>query len=112
MARKKQIKLSADFLTEAARQAAADEDRAEAKGFGVERLKIRLNNDHQRLIVTLMSSLKNLQQRTEMAIEALRDGKALDVHLVVNAGGITEEIARWNMLRDLIPYLYEGMDKK
>lgn len=80
--------------------------------FGVEQLKVRLHSEHQRLIVTLMSELKNLKLRTEHTIEALRDGKQLDSHLVVNAASITELIAKWNMVRDLIPYLYEELEKK
>lgn len=83
-----------------------------ADSFGVERLKVRLNAEHERLINTLIMELKNLHQRTGIAIEALRDGKALDAHLIVNAGSITESIARWNMVRDLIPYLYEELEKK
>jgi len=80
--------------------------------FGVEQLKARLHSEHQRLIVELKSNLSNLRQRTEMAIESLKDGKALDAHLIVNAGGISELIAKWNMVRDMIPYLYEGLEKK
>lgn len=106
----KAIKLSAESLTQMARQAAEDDDRFH--NFGVERLKVRLTSDHERLIVTLKNSLFNLKIRTEQTIQALGDGKALDVHLVVNAAGITEEIARWNMVRDLIPYLYEELEKK
>jgi hypothetical protein len=81
------------------------------ESFGIEQLKARLNSEHQRLIVELNSNLKNLKQRTEMAIESLKDGKALDSHLIVNASGISELIAKWNMVRDLIPYLYEELRK-
>jgi hypothetical protein len=80
--------------------------------FGIERLKARLNNEHERLINVLMMELKNLHQRTGIAIESLKDGKALDVHLIINAGSVTESIARWNMVRDLIPYLYPELEKK
>lgn len=82
------------------------------ESFGVEQLKARLHSEHQRLIVELNSNLRNLKQRTEMAIESLKDGKALDAHLIVNAGGISELIAKWNMVRDMIPYLYEELEKK
>lgn len=85
---------------------------AKKDSFGVEQLKARLHNEHQRLIVELNSSLKNLKQRTEMAIVALQDGKALDAHLIVNASGISEMIAKWNLVRDLTPYLYEELEKK
>lgn len=67
-------------------------------------LKARLDSEHQRVAATLHSELLNLQVRVKHAIEALRDGKGIDAHLVVNAGGITESIARWNMVRDLLPY--------
>lgn len=80
--------------------------------FGVDRLKARLTSEHERLINVLMMDLKNLHMRTAIAMEALRDGKELDVHLIVNAGTVTESIARWNMVRQLIPYLYEELEKK
>ena len=67
-------------------------------------LKNRLHSEHERVSATLLSELLNLQVRVKNAIESLRDGKGLDAHLVVNAAGITESIARWNMVRDLIPY--------
>lgn len=79
-------------------------------------LKSRLQKEHERVAAILLSELKNLQVRVNNAVESLRDGKALDAHLVVNAAGITESIARWNMVRDLLPYtspeVHKATEKK
>lgn len=79
-------------------------------------LKGRLQSEHERLATVLLSELQNLQVRVKQAIESLRDGKGLDAHLVVNAAGITESIARWNMVRDLLPYtspeVHKATEKK
>lgn len=32
-------------------------------------------------------------------------GSRVEALLIVNAGSLTEEITRWNMSRDLLPYL-------
>lgn len=82
------------------------------ESFSVEQLKAKLNQEHQRLLNELMMALKNLHQRTEITMESLRDGNALDSNLIVNASGISESIARWNLVRDLIPYLYEELPEK
>lgn len=77
----------------------------EDEQFFVDRLKSRLTNERKQVAITLLSELKNLHVRTKNAIEALQEGQLLDAHLIVNASGITESIARWNLVCDLLPYL-------
>lgn len=55
----------------------------------------------------LASELEGLAQNVERALENLAQGKALDEHLIQNASSIATRIARYNLLRDLVPYLEE-----
>lgn len=80
--------------------------KATKDSFEIEQLKARLHSEHQRLIVELNSNLKNLKQRKEMAIEALKDGKALDAHLIVNASGISSPTSIRNSPNELQPLFH------
>ena len=51
----------------------------------------------------LQAALRDLEHKAQSARRDLEAGKALDAHLIVNASSITEEIARWNLVRDILP---------
>lgn len=64
--------------------------------------------DRSYLKTALESELRNLKQRVEIALEAVKDWDRLDAHLIVSAAGITEQIARWNQIYDYLAYV--GID--
>lgn len=73
--------------------------------FEKEALQRRLNSDRKTVKAQLTSELKNLAMRTERALEALKSEDGLDAHLIVNASSISGLIERWNLIRDLTPYI-------
>ena len=78
-----------------------------SRDFAVQQAKRRLEIERQSVNVNLESLLKNLKQRVDMALKSLKDGDSLDEHLIVNASSLTGLIARYNLVRDLGPYLDE-----
>lgn len=70
-------------------------------------LATRIKNEHDGTAMRLKSALKALEVNVQRALRALEDGEGLDAHLIVNASSITEEIARWNLARDLMPLVQE-----
>lgn len=78
-----------------------------SRDFALQQAKSRLETERKSLNVNLESQLKNLKQRVDMALKALKDGDSLDEHLIVNASSLTGLIGRYNLVRDLVPYLNE-----
>lgn len=65
--------------------------------------KTRIETEHGSVHGRLRSELVNLRMRVTRAIESLEADDGLDEFLIVNASGITADIARWNLVRDLLP---------
>lgn len=60
----------------------------------------------------LEHALKQLRARVNASIEGLEKGEELDPNLIMNASGIATHIARYNLLRDLLPYVEPGSETK
>lgn len=64
-------------------------------------LKRRLESEHAYLIRGIASELSALRHKINRAITNLDSGQRLDAHLIANSVMLTEQIARWNLIRDL-----------
>ncbi len=73
--------------------------------FRIERLRVRLEVNHAALRRELVASLRYLSECVDRGRRAIEAGEPLDPHLIVNASGLSETIARWNLVRDLLPYV-------
>ena len=62
-----------------------------------------LTQQRASLAESIARDLKTLRHRIDDAIDSLTEGARLDPHLIANAVMLTEQIARWNMVRDLAP---------
>lgn len=75
------------------------------EGFGIGRLRNKVTNERKTLQQRLASDLLVLAQRVKHAQQSLDKGESLDAYLIVNFSGMTETIARLNMINDISPYL-------
>lgn len=57
---------------------------------------------------SLLASVTNLQHELKRAREAIETNDRINAHLIANAAMMTEEIARWNLTRELLPFLEFG----
>ena len=73
-------------------------------------LKQRIIAEHKGSYGRLANSLMHLEQEIGSAQRALAEGKPVNAHLIANASMLTEEIARWNLARDLMPFVQEDDD--
>jgi len=70
-------------------------------------LKHRIITEHKGSYGRLINSLRYLEQEIGSAQRALAEGKPVNAHLISNASMLTEEIARWNLARDLLPFVQD-----
>lgn len=77
-------------------------------------MKKRSNHTARRLVSekstgmnALESELKALQHNVNRALADLAAGQRIDEHLIANAVMITALVAKWNLVRDLIPMVDE-----
>lgn len=82
-----------------------------SREFALKQVTRCLESERKKVNANLELMLKNLKQRVEMALTSLKEGGSLDEHLIVNASSITGLIARYNLVRDLSPYLDEVKEK-
>ncbi len=65
--------------------------------------KTRITIERDSVKTRLRAELINHRIRVERAIVDLADDDRLDEHLIANASMLTADIARWNLVRDLMP---------
>lgn len=65
------------------------------------RLDLELDSQRRRLV----SELEVLRSAVSTAIEAAGTGTRVNAHLIANAAMLTETIARYNLARELVPFL-------
>lgn len=68
-------------------------------------LKSTLRTRDLNVRVVLRHGLEQLKIRVERALSDLEAEEQIDEHLIVNASGLTADIAKWNLIRDLHPYV-------
>jgi len=66
-------------------------------------LQRRLDSESASLRLAIASELKSLGHKIERALANLNSDQRLDAHLITNSVMLTEQIARWNLIRDLAP---------
>lgn len=66
-------------------------------------IRRRLDHERTRLTRSIASGLKTLRQHVDTAIADLAEGARIDPHLIASSAMLTEQIARWNLVRDLAP---------
>lgn len=74
----------------------------------LEMLRSMITAERDGLERELRSALNSLRNGVEQAVAALLEGQRIETYLVVNAGSLTADIARWNLLRQISPLLGEG----
>ena len=74
-------------------------------------LQRRLNSESTSLRLAIASELKALSHKIERALTNLDSDQRLDAHLIANSVMLTEQIARWNLIRDLTPMVADD-DRK
>lgn len=101
--------------TKAKAQAADANDTAayaDDLAYFVGRLRTRMATEQDSITARLGSLLRNGEQQFKRALEELAAGERIDAHLITNLEQITGEIARWNLIRDLKPYLEQPPDEE
>ena len=53
----------------------------------------------------LLAEIINLEHRLRSARQAVESGARVDEHMIANAAMMTSTIARWNLVRDLLPFV-------
>lgn len=66
-------------------------------------LRSRMELERKSAARNLCSEMEILQIRLKQAMSDVEKGKTLNPHLIANAAMLTETIARWNMMLDLMP---------
>jgi hypothetical protein len=67
-------------------------------------LQRRLLHERRLMATSIESQLRHLRQCVDSALDRLKDGQALDPHMIANHVILTHEITRWNIAIDLQPY--------
>ena len=73
-----------------------------------EQIRRRIQTERDVAKRNLDGELRRMIERLTQAHEALDKGDKLDPHLIVNAGSMTYDIARWNVSVDLLPYVNDA----
>jgi len=75
-------------------------------------LQRRLDSESAALRRTIAFELEALSQKIERALASLHSNQRLDAHLIANSVMLTEQIARWNLIRDLTPMITDDDGKE
>ena len=73
--------------------------------FNVSMLRHRLDSVRVTAQRDLLAEIVNLEHRLRSARQAIESGAHVDEHLIANAAMMTSTIARWNLVRDLLPFV-------
>lgn len=75
------------------------------RGIAIDTLHRRLEHERDYSRRELLSEIRNLTDRLKRAKEAIEAGERVDPHLVANSAMVTETVARWNVAREMLPFL-------
>lgn len=75
-------------------------------------LQRRLNSESASLRSAIASELRSLGHKIERALTNLNSDQRLDAHLIANSVMLTDQIARWNLIRDLMPMVTDEEGKE
>jgi hypothetical protein len=73
--------------------------------FAVRKLRSRLAHERESAGRHLIRGMRVLRDNLENNIKRFEAGEQVDAHLISNFVMLTYEIARWNMMLELIPFL-------
>lgn len=73
--------------------------------FAVRKLRSRMAHERESAGQHLIRGMRVLHQNLESNIKRFEAGEQVDAHLISNFVMLTYEIARWNMMFELVPFL-------